>query len=212
MKYKGLQHRLFQSEDLQFRAVEGDNGEKIIEGYALTYGTRSKLLYNSFYEVIEAGAFDEVLRDENLDVIFNFNHDNSKVMARTTNGTLTLTSDSKGLFFRAVLPEVSYANDLYTLIKRGDIFSNSFAFMPAKDGYRMTQEGEYELVTITKVEMLRDVSSVTFPAYPDTELSARGEIDLNKEPIVEERQEENEQIEDKTHDIYKKEFKFLKLN
>jgi len=174
-KYNKLQERVYDSKDLQFRAVE-ENGEKILEGYAALYNVRSKLLFNSFYEEIERGAFDEVLRSESLDVVLNFNHDNSLVMGRTTNGTLELRSDETGLFFRATLPDTSYANDVYELVKRGDIFQNSFAFMPAKNGYTQERlDDGSDLVTIKKVERLRDVSAVTFPAYAETQVSARDE-------------------------------------
>ena len=174
MKYKGIQQRVYDSKDLKFRAVEGENKEMILEGYAALFNVRSKLLYNSFYEVIERKAFDEVLKSKELDVVLNFNHDNNLVMGRTTNGTLELSTDETGLFFRAVLPDTTYARDVYELVKRGDIFQNSFAFMPAKDGYRAeTSEDGNDLYTVTRVERLRDVSAVTFPAYSETTLSAR---------------------------------------
>ena len=102
--YNKIQERVYESKDLQFRAVE-DGDEKILEGYAALFNVRSKLLFNSFYEVIEPGAFDNILRSEDLDVILNFNHDNSLVMGRTINGTLELRSDETGLFFRATLPK-----------------------------------------------------------------------------------------------------------
>lgn len=207
-QYNKLQERVYEVKDLQFRAIE-ENDEKILEGYAALYNVRSKLLYNSFYETIERGAFDNVLKRDDLDVVLNFNHDNSLVMARTTNGTLQLTSDETGLFFRAVLPDTSYANDVYSLVKRGDIFQNSFAFMPSKDGYRQEPiEGDNaDLVTITNVERLRDVSAVTFPAYAETEVSARDdeeEIEKPETPEVEEREEEPIKID-------KRDYKFLKL-
>jgi len=180
-KYNKLQERVNEVKDLQFRAVE-EGDEKILEGYAALYGVRSKLLYNSFYEIIEERAFDDVLQRDDLDVVLNFNHDNKMVMARTTNGTLKLRSDETGLYFRATLPDTSYANDVYELVKRGDIFQNSFAFLPEKDGYRQeTIEGN-EVVTITKVAKLRDVSAVTFPAYAETNVEARDE-EQTEEPV-----------------------------
>jgi len=178
MKFNKIQERVYDSKDLQFRAVE-EGDEKILEGYAALFNVRSKLLFNSFYEEIERGAFDDVLQRNDLDVVLNFNHNNSQVMARTTNGTLTLRSDDTGLFFRATLPNTSYANDVYELVKRGDIFQNSFAFLPAKNGYsqRKLESGE-DLVTVTKVERLRDVSAVTFPAYAETEVQARADEEV----------------------------------
>ena len=204
MKYDKIQERVYEVKDLQFRAVEED-GKKRLEGYAALYNVRSKLLYNSFYEVLERGAFDDVLQREDLDVVLNFNHDNSLVMGRTTNGTLKLTSDENGLFFRATLPNTSYANDVYELVQRGDIFQNSFAFMPAKDGYTQERlEGENaDLVTITKVAKLRDVSAVTFPAYAETTLQARAIDPSTGEEIPDEEEMARVEVdEDKLKAIY----------
>jgi len=206
--YNKIQERVYDIKDLQFRAVE-ENDQKILEGYAALYNTRSKLLFNSFYEVIEAGAFDELLRSDELDVVLNFNHDNSLVMGRTTNGTLELRSDEKGLFFRAVLPDTSYASDVYKLVQRGDIFQNSFAFMPAADGYKIEKiDGtKHELVTITKVERLRDVSAVTFPAYAETKVEARDDDQNVVEQIDEKRVEDNKS----RTEIYRLKTKLLKI-
>ena len=174
MKYNKIQERTYNSKELQIRAVEGDNKEKILEGYAALWGVRSILIDDTFYEIIEMGAADKVLAEKDLDVVFNFNHDNSLVMARTTNKTLELKSDNVGLFFRAVLPNTSYANDVYELVKRGDIFQNSFAFLPTEKGYKEEELDDGKvLITLTEIELLRDVSAVTFPAYKETTIEAR---------------------------------------
>lgn len=176
MKFNNkIQVRSNANEEIQFRAAVDNDGKKIIEGYCLTYNTRSKLLYNSFYEIIERGAFDDVLSRNDLDVVFNFNHNNDLVMARTINGTLQLKSDDKGLYFRATLPDTNDANDLHTKIQSGLIRSNSFAFLPDEKGYTVKRDGNYDLVTIKKVAQLRDCSAVVFPAYEGTSLSARND-------------------------------------
>lgn len=185
MKYKGIQERVYDSNELQIRAVEGPQKEMILEGYAALYNVRSKLLYNQFYEIIERGAFDEVVSRKDLDVVAVPNHRHDLVVARTANGTLELKSDDTGLFFRAVLNDTSDAIDLYKRVQRGDIFQNSFAFMPAKDGYRAekTEEGT-DLYVVTKVETLRDISPVTFPAYAETSLSARELTDPSTGEVI----------------------------
>lgn len=187
--YSKIQERVNDSQDLGFRAIEGENKEMILEGYAAKFNVRSKLLYNQFYEILERKSFDDVLASKDLDAVMNFNHDNNLVMGRTTNGTLKLSTDDTGLFFRATLPDTSYARDVYELVKRGDIFQNSFAFMPDKKGYkRSTAEDGNDLYTVTKVAKLRDVSAVTFPAYPETSLAARADAstgETEEEPVVE---------------------------
>jgi HK97 family phage prohead protease len=211
-QYSKIQERVFDSEILQIRAIEEDD-KKIIEGYAAVYNTRSKLLFNSFYETLEPTAFDNVLRSDDLDVVFNFNHNNSVIMGRTKNDTLTLNSDEKGLFFRAILPDTKDANDLHTLVKDGYISENSFAFLPSKDGYKQERQDDgTDLVTITNVERLRDVSIVTFPAYSGTEVSARNDEETTEEVVEEEVVVEEEREIEPEQNIEKPKMKFLKLN
>jgi len=158
------------------RAVE-DNGKKYIEGYAILYDHRSKMLFSwgdPFYEVISRGAFDEILANPNLDVIYTPNHNYDLVVARTVSGTLQLINDEKGLKYRAEVPNIGYANDLYESIKRGDIFESSFTFMVGAEGQNWTKSGEgIDLRTVTKASDLREVASVTWGAYSDTKVAAR---------------------------------------
>lgn len=178
------------NKDETFRAVEGEDGKRYLEGYAAKYDVRSKLIFEGgklFQEEISRGAFDDVLND---DVILTFNHSKDKVMARTGSGTLELNSDDTGLHFRAQLPNnVSHANDTYELVKRGDLNANSFAFFVAKEGQLWTREADGTPIrTITQIKRLSDVSVVTNAAYPDTEIAARSLADT--EEVVEDTVEE----------------------
>jgi len=180
-----FERRYFNSSEYGFRALEND-GKHFIEGYASVFGVRSKLILERgelFYEEINPGAFTEVLNREGLDVIFTFNHNKDTVLARTVSGTLTLSQDDKGLFFRA---EIDFndtdAKNLWLRIKRGDIFENSFAFRVAENDYRWeTIDGEIPLRIIDRVQDLRDVSAVTYAAYPETSVGARELADIYKE-------------------------------
>jgi len=193
------ERRYFSSEQNDYRAIEED-GQRIIEGYAAVYDTRSRLLFENgdlFYEQIERGAFDEVVASNELDVIYNFQHDDDRIMARTTSGTLTLKADDKGLFFRAVIdPEISEAKDLWLRIKRGDISENSFAFYVNANDYRFEDvEGEdIPLRRISRIAGLFDVSSVTRAAYPTTSVEAR---EWKKEDVENAEQEEERAEQDK---------------
>jgi len=189
--------------DEHFRAIE-DNGKRYLEGYAAKYNVRSKLIFENgklFTEELQRGAFDNVLTDNELDVIFTFNHSKDKVMARTTSGTLKLNSDETGLKFRAELPNnVTYANDTYELVSRGDLNANSFAFFITKEGQLWTRDGDGNPVrTITQIKRLSDVSVVTNAAYPETEIAARAleeveteEVETEVKDEVEEKSEEEE--------------------
>lgn len=184
------------------RAYETD-GKKYIEGYAAIFDTRSKLIYDwagKYYEIIERGAFDEVLESDKLDVIYTPNHDYDKVVARTKSGTLKLEVDERGLKYIAEVPEnISYANDIYQSIKRGDTYESSFTFSVDENGQTWSEdENGMDIRTIHKVKHLREVASVTWGAYATTDVEARG----RKEYI--ERKQKEKQPEGVPLDVYKK--------
>lgn len=186
------------NEDIKFRAFEEDD-KKIIEGYAAVFNSKSKLIAERgvmFHEIIEPGAFSDALQRSDLDVILVPNHNFNQVMARSVSGTLNLLEDETGLFFRAELANTTVANDLYELVKRGDMFENSFAFGITEEGFTWSRsEDEIPLRTIHKVNRIVDVSVVTRGIYSETEVSARGLNEFVKEDSEEEdKSSQNEQI------------------
>lgn len=172
-----FERRYFNSSEYAFRALEED-GKKFVEGYASVFGVRSKLILERgelFYEEINPGSFREILQREDLDVIFTFNHSKDIVLARSVSGTLQLSEDETGLFFRAEIDvDDTDAKNLWLRVKRGDIFENSFAFRVAEDDYSWSNtEDDIPLRTIDRISALRDVSAVVYGAYPQTSVSAR---------------------------------------
>ena len=170
------ENRILDPTFVSFRAIEED-GKRFLEGYASVFSQRSKLIYENgkfFYEVIDPKTFDEVLRDDKLDVKLNFNHANDKIIARTKSGTLKLSTDEKGLLFRAELPDVSYAKDVYELVSRGDLFENSFAFVVRKSDEEWSKDENGTLLRLVrKVTKLIDVAICVDGAYENTTISAR---------------------------------------
>lgn len=147
-----------------------EDSPRIIEGYACLFNERADLGW--FTESIAPGAFDDVMND---DVRALFNHDPNQPLARSVNGegTLTLSLDEKGLKYRFEVGGQSYARDLVESIDRGDVNQSSFAFQIERAEWDFSEELDQEHRTITKVSRLIDVSPVTYPAYTQTEVSAR---------------------------------------
>jgi HK97 family phage major capsid protein/HK97 family phage prohead protease len=139
-----------------------------VVGYAAKFNSLSENLGN-FKEKIAPGAFDGVL--DNADVRLLVDHDPSKILARTTAGTLRLSVDRIGLKIEATLPDTQVARDLKESIKRGDVNQMSFAFQIGKKSWE--GKGDNQVRIIEKIDRLFDVSIVTFPAYPDTSVSLR---------------------------------------
>jgi HK97 family phage prohead protease/HK97 family phage major capsid protein len=147
---------------IEVREAEGD--EMILEGYASVFNQETDL--GHFREVIKPGAFDNVLDN---DVRALINHDPNLVLGRTTNGTLELSVDERGLKYRVKLGNQTYARDFYESVKRGDINQSSFAFTIDEQSWNE----ERTLRSVDKVRTLLDVSPVTYPAYSQASVMAR---------------------------------------
>lgn len=168
-----IEKRIYSNPSESLRAFIEDE-KMIIEGYAATFETESRLLYENgkkFIEVIERGAFKDVTEN---DVYLTFNHSKDTILARTINKTLTLNEDEKGLKFRAELNNTTTSKNVYEMVSRGDIVENSFAFY-VDEGQKWSRNAEgVPLRRISRISNLVDVSVVTHAAYPKTEVYARG--------------------------------------
>lgn len=162
--------RRFTTGKVELRAAEGKT--PTIRGYAAAFDSPSENL-GGFIEVIAKGAFDDVLKD---DVRALFNHDANLILGRTKSGTCTIGVDDTGLFYEITPADTQTARDLTVSLKRGDVDQSSFAFAVKREGQDWKDHPDNPAMmirTITKVARLYDVSPVTYPAYPDTEASAR---------------------------------------
>ena len=163
-KMKEIERRTFTVRDIETR--EAEDGAMRLSGYAAVFNDPSVPL--PFSERIAPGAFRKTL-SETPDVRLLINHEGLP-LARTKNGTLTLTEDEVGLRFDADLPDTTEARDLWTLIQRGDVDQMSFAFRVIRQKWSADRTER----TLTEVSLADgDVSVVTYPAYPTTTVEAR---------------------------------------
>lgn len=160
------EHRTFSLDNVEVRA--DDDGKKTIVGHAAVFDSLSENL-GGFREKIQQGAFDDVLSD---DVRALFNHDRNQVLGRTTSGTLRISVDDTGLKYEIDTPDTQVARDLTVLMQRGDVNQSSFGFVVDQDKWEEDDDGRV-VRTITKLRRLLDVSPVTYPAYPDTDVAVR---------------------------------------
>ncbi|MFW6015327.1 MAG: HK97 family phage prohead protease [bacterium] len=211
--------RKYNNDNIEFRSITNDEGERIIEGYAAVFDKLSRLIIEPhkgktevFFEKIERGAFEGSF--EGIDVKGNINHDNSKLLGRTSSGTLTLEVDEKGLKFRLLVPNTTIGNDTWELIKRGDYFECSFAFIIKEDSWEM-RDGDL-IRTIKQIGRVLDISIVNDGAYADTDIDiayvARSIEKLNEESLKD-QEEKEEKIDksDRANEIKKMKLKMLKL-
>lgn len=140
-----------------------------IEGYAAVFNQLSEEMWG-FREKIREGAFAKTIEEADIRALFN--HDPNYVLGRNKAGTLDLSEDDHGLHFRVKPPDTTWAEDLRETVKRGDVDQASFAFQTIRDEW--TQEPGEEIAERELIEVkLFDVSAVTYPAYPQTSVSAR---------------------------------------
>ena len=156
--------------DREYRKAEPFKAEEdsyIVEGYASTF--EPYVLWSDgdidVREQIDPHAFDEA---DMSDVIMQYDHE-GRVFARQSNGSLELSVDEHGLKVRADLSRTEGARQLYEDIKSGMITQMSFAFSIREDAY----DNKEHLRTVMKIRKLYDVSAVSIPANPGTEISAR---------------------------------------
>ena len=147
--------------------AEGD--DLYIDGYFSVFNSPYQIM-DGVVEEIAPGAFADTLSD---DIRALINHDTSLVLGRTKPGTLTLREDNRGLWGSVrINPEDQDAVNLYRRVQRGDVDQCSFGFFIEAETREVLEDGTVRY-TINKVRLL-EVSVVTFPAYEETSVSARG--------------------------------------
>lgn len=156
-----------------YRAESAEDGMAHITGVPIVYEQPTDI-GGWFEETVARGAIDETTL-KNVD--FFLNHDRSaKPLARTRNGRLSFEIKEDGVHMDAVVNlKRSDANDLYIAIQDGDIDGMSFAFRIAKQEWK-DLDTDYPKRRITKIDCIREVSAVNYPAYKGTSVHARSAL------------------------------------
>ena len=151
---------------VEVRKEGEDKSSFLVEGYASTF--EEYVLFTDengteYKEKILPEAFDGT---DFSDVVFLKDHQGT-VFARTKNGTLELSIDDKGLFTKTDLSKTSTSRTMFEEIEAGMYTQMSFAFVVDDDEYNTKEH----LRTIRHISKLYDVSAVSFPANPTTDIS-----------------------------------------
>ena len=183
---ENVEYRYIPVEIAECRILEQDD-KRFLTGHASVFNQRSKMIFENgklFNEVIAPSAFDNVLRDETLDVPMTYNHNRGQLLGRTKSNTLQLSKDEKGLLFRVEIPNTATGNEVYELVKRGDLYENSFAFIVNRNDEQWSKsEDGTALRTITNIQRLADVAVCINGAYANTDIAARSLDEIEKETI-----------------------------
>ena len=161
-------NREYRSFVLEKRDEEPQEEDYKVRGYASTF--EEYTLFSDgdvdYNERIEPTAFDEA---DMSDVIFLYNHE-GMVYARQKNGTLDISVDERGLLTEADLSTTEQSRQMFEQIRSGLVDQMSFAFTVAEDELEKNK-GSYTRV-IKRIGKVYDVSAVSIPANPDTDISA----------------------------------------
>jgi HK97 family phage prohead protease len=171
---------------IERRACDGDCDEQDerewVVGYAAKFGVNSLEIDGEFIERIDPAAFGLVRerrgRRKSLETRALFNHNADMPLARYPK-TLKLSVDNIGLRYEFPVPSSSYGQDLASNIRDGIVSGSSFSFTVGKGGDEWTVEEGRSVRLIKRVDSLIDVGPVTYPAYPDADVSvARRSYDM----------------------------------
>jgi HK97 family phage prohead protease len=152
-----------------FTVTEGEDGQKTFTGYAAVFGAESQGL--PFIERIANGAFARAIKqaEQGRRVIkFLHGHDESRMLATTASGRLTLSEDAVGLKVEARLDpaDPDAAAVISKLTNEAKAMGMSFGFTVPKNGQQWNEDGSR---TLTEIGLL-EVSTLSghTPAYPAT--------------------------------------------
>lgn len=208
MNKKPLESRSYQFE---VRAENDDNGA-YITGHPIVYESRTDI--GPFDEIIHRGALDKA---DLTDVRFLVNHDISRIpLARsrknTPNSTMQLSVDKDGMAIRVNLDieNNNEARALYSAVQRGDITGMSFMFGIDDEEWEAL-DSEHPTRHIRGISTVVEVSAVTFPAYEDTDISARSKeaLDNARQAVETARHNEPSSVETDELELLKEKTKIL---
>lgn len=173
---------------LRIREATDGAESRTIEGYALKFGVRSRLLcdwWNNYYEVLEPGCVTREMLDKQ-DIKLTMFHDRQLVLARSNkdNGTLSYEVDKVGVKFWAEMPHTVDGDKALELVSRGDIAGCSFIYSTdegdsenAVSYERLDEKGDdgedILLRHVKRIDNVYDFTITTDPAYEQTDVSKR---------------------------------------
>jgi HK97 family phage prohead protease len=161
--------------NFEVRAERDEQHGNILTGRPIVYDARTDLGWCD--EIIESGASTDT---DLKDVRFLVNHNTDMIpLARSrnnnANSTMQMSFDDEGMAIRVDLDveNNAEAKSLYSAVERGDIDGMSFMFTVDEDRWEGI-DSDHPTRYVRSIGRVLEVSAVTFPAYRQTSISARG--------------------------------------
>lgn len=172
MSNNGIEERFIPFTEFELR----EDGEKPPElvGHASVFNQETIISnwFDEWREVVAPGAFRKTLKEADIRALWN--HDPNIVLGRNKAGTLEMKEDDIGLYTVIRPPDNEWGRPVLDAVRRGDVTGMSISFQVVKESVEHPKDGSQELPRRTiKEAKLFDVSPVTFPAFEQTDISAR---------------------------------------
>lgn len=149
-----------------FEQQAEDAENYIVRGYASTF--EPYLMFEqdgvTFNERIAPTAFENT---DMSDVVFLRDH-TGRVLARTRNNAIILTTDEHGLLSVTNLGLTEASKEMYEDIKAGNYTQMSFSFVVGEEHFE--EAGNTVTRVIDNVRKIYDISAVAFPQNPGTDI------------------------------------------
>ena len=149
-----------------FEQQAEDAENYIVRGYASTF--EPYLMFEqdgvTFNERIAPTAFENT---DMSDVVFLRDH-TGRVLARTRNNAIILTTDEHGLLSVTNLGLTEASKAMYEDIKAGNYTQMSFSFVVGEEHFE--EAGNTVTRVIDNVRKIYDISAVAFPQNPGTDI------------------------------------------
>ena len=196
-----MQNKEIRAFTFEVRAEQDEERGSILTGTPIVYNEPTDLGW--YQEIIDDGALDNTdLRD----VRFLVNHNTDMVpLARSRNNNANSTMQLEvvpglGMNIRVNLDTENNAEAkaLYSAVERGDLDGMSFMFAVDKDMWE-DLDSDHPTRHIVSFSKVFEVSAVTFPAYEQTSIQARGLSDAldSAKVSLESAKTEKRKVEDK---------------
>ena len=175
MSRNRIERRLVPFTEFEVRA-DGEAPPELA-GYASVYNQEAVITdwFSEWREEVSPGAFKKTLKEGDIRALWN--HDPNVVLGRNKAGTLELREDDHGLHTVIRPPDNEWGRPVLDAVRRGDVSGMSITFQVVKEhvAWPAKDSGELPKRTIKEAKLF-DVSPVTFPAFEQTEVSARSGI------------------------------------
>jgi HK97 family phage prohead protease len=160
-----------------------------VQGWAIRFNEPSNVLTENgkqFREVIDPASVAMPLADKDVDIIFNYNHDDNKMLARYNPSmgvdTLRLEQRSEGVWVEAKLPDTVHGQEVREHMRNKNLYGMSFVFYTSSSDSKWSRDSEGVLERrVMNIRKIADVSVVRRPAYPtaSAQMYARAMEELN---------------------------------